>query len=59
MGSNLKTRMDRSICSWWDGPCLFEALDSIEVPMGDPKRPFRYCISKQFVASPPLEVRPF
>jgi len=53
MGSNLKTRMERSICSWWDGPCLFEALDSIEVPMGDPKRPFRYCISKHFVASPP------
>ncbi|RHN43880.1 putative protein-synthesizing GTPase [Medicago truncatula] len=48
MGSNLKTRMDRSICSWWDGPCLFEALDSIEVPMGDPKRPFRMPIIDKF-----------
>lgn len=44
MGLNLKTRMDKSNCPWWDGPCLFEALDSIDVPMGDPKSPFRYIL---------------
>ncbi|CAN1159234.1 Eukaryotic peptide chain release factor GTP-binding subunit ERF3B [Linum perenne] len=40
-GANIKTRMDKTICSWWNGPCLFEALDDIEVPLGDPNRPFR------------------
>ncbi|KAK2458837.1 eukaryotic peptide chain release factor GTP-binding subunit ERF3A [Trifolium repens] len=48
MGLNLKTRLDKSHCSWWDGPCLFEALDSIEVPMGDPKSPFRMPIIDKF-----------
>jgi peptide chain release factor subunit 3 len=33
----MKTRMDKSICSWWDGPCLFEVLDRIVVPLRDPK----------------------
>ncbi|KAK6163383.1 hypothetical protein DH2020_000247 [Rehmannia glutinosa] len=37
MGTNMKTRMGRSVCPWWDGPCLFEALDAIEVPTRDPK----------------------
>ncbi|CAK8579713.1 unnamed protein product [Lathyrus sativus] len=48
MGLNLKTRMDKSNCPWWDGPCLFEALDSIDVPMGDPKSPFRMPIIDKF-----------
>lgn len=42
MGANMKTKVDKSICPWWDGPCLFEALDAIEVPLRDPKGPFRY-----------------
>lgn len=46
IGANLKTRMDKSICPWWDGPCLFEALDSIEVPLRDPNGPFRYGVSE-------------
>lgn len=41
MGTNMKTRMDKSTCPWWDGPCLFEALDAIQVPPRDPKGPFR------------------
>ena len=41
-GANMKTRMDKSICSWWDGPCLFEVLDRIEVPLRDPKGPVRF-----------------
>jgi peptide chain release factor subunit 3 len=41
VGTNMKTRMDKSICSWWDGPCLFEVMDRIEVPLRDPKGPVR------------------
>jgi len=41
LGSNMKTRIDKSICNWWDGPCLFEVLDRIEVPLRDPKGPVR------------------
>ncbi|XP_024641755.1 eukaryotic peptide chain release factor GTP-binding subunit ERF3A isoform X2 [Medicago truncatula] len=48
IGANLKTRMDKSICPWWDGPCLFEALDSIEVPLRDPNGPFRMPILDKF-----------
>ncbi|XP_022766215.1 eukaryotic peptide chain release factor GTP-binding subunit ERF3A-like isoform X2 [Durio zibethinus] len=48
IGYNMKTRVDKSICSWWNGPCLFEALDSIEVPFRDPKGPFRMPIIDKF-----------
>ncbi|KAJ1392021.1 Tr-type G domain, conserved site [Sesbania bispinosa] len=48
IGSNLKTRLEKSICPWWDGPCLFEALDAIEVPQRDPKGPFRMPILDKF-----------
>lgn len=41
VGTNMKTRMDKSICNWWDGPCFFEVLDRIEVPLRDPKGPVR------------------
>ncbi|KAK7314626.1 hypothetical protein VNO77_33153 [Canavalia gladiata] len=40
IGTNLKTRVEKSICSWWVGPCQFEALDAVEVPPRDPKGPF-------------------
>ncbi|KAK1625957.1 hypothetical protein QYE76_000272 [Lolium multiflorum] len=36
-GTNMKNKMDKSICSWWDGPCLFDVLDHIEVPLCDHK----------------------
>jgi peptide chain release factor subunit 3 len=48
LGSNMKTRMDKSICNWWDGPCLFEVLDRIEVPLRDPKGPVRMPIIDKY-----------
>ncbi|RLN12516.1 eukaryotic peptide chain release factor GTP-binding subunit ERF3A-like [Panicum miliaceum] len=48
LGSNMKTRMDKSICNWWDGPCLFEVLDGIEVPLRDPKGPVRMPIIDKY-----------
>lgn len=45
VGSNVKTGVDKSLCSWWNGPCLFEALDAVEVPPRDPKGSFRYCLT--------------
>ncbi|KAL6963102.1 hypothetical protein U1Q18_038071 [Sarracenia purpurea var. burkii] len=48
LGSNMKTRVDKSVCPWWNGPCLFEALDAIEAPPRDPKGPFRLPIIDKF-----------
>ncbi|XP_002280982.1 uncharacterized protein LOC100249117 [Vitis vinifera] len=48
VGLNMKTRVDKSLCSWWNGPCLFEALDAIDVPFRDPKGPFRMPIIDKF-----------
>ncbi|KAL3716304.1 hypothetical protein ACJRO7_007982 [Eucalyptus globulus] len=48
VGSNIKTRVDKSLCSWWNGPCLFEALDAVEVPPRDPMGPFRMPIIDKF-----------
>ncbi|XP_058221185.1 uncharacterized protein LOC131331318 isoform X1 [Rhododendron vialii] len=48
IGSNLITRVDKRVCSWWNGPCLFEALDAVEVPLRDPKGPFRLPIIDKF-----------
>ncbi|GKF08432.1 hypothetical protein Tco_0042656 [Tanacetum coccineum] len=41
-GTNIQTRVERDVCSWFDGQCLFEALDGIEVAPLDPNGPFRY-----------------
>ncbi|XLS51254.1 hypothetical protein HN51_011931 [Arachis hypogaea] len=48
VGTNMKTRVDKKICPWWNGPCLFEALDDVEVPERDPKCPFRMPIIDKF-----------
>lgn len=48
MGLNLKTRINKSTCPWWNGPCLFEVLDAIEVPLRDPNGPFRLPIIDKF-----------
>ncbi|KAI3517910.1 hypothetical protein L1887_17132 [Cichorium endivia] len=48
LGTNLQTRVEKSVCPWWDGQCLFEALDAIEVPLRDPKGPFRMPIIDKF-----------
>eukprot|EP01018_Ginkgo_biloba_P031390 Gb_17011 [translate_table: standard] len=47
-GTNMKERMPKNVCSWWDGPCLFEALDGLELPLRDPKGPFRMPIIDRF-----------
>ncbi|XP_052143638.1 uncharacterized protein LOC127763087 isoform X2 [Oryza glaberrima] len=48
LGTNMKTRMDKSNCSWWSGPCLFEVLDCIQVPLRDPKGPVRMPIIDKY-----------
>ncbi|CAK9206316.1 unnamed protein product [Sphagnum troendelagicum] len=40
-GHNMKERMPATMCDWWDGPCLFEALDAVELPERSPNGPFR------------------
>ncbi|KAL8150687.1 hypothetical protein V2J09_020495 [Rumex salicifolius] len=47
-GINMKTRMSKNVCPWWDGPCLFDVLDSIEIPPRDPNGPFRMPIIDKF-----------
>ncbi|KAM0892660.1 hypothetical protein ACQ4PT_025604 [Festuca glaucescens] len=48
LGANMKTRMDKSTCGWWNGPCLFEIMDCIEVPLRDPKGPVRMPIMDKY-----------
>ncbi|XP_058087216.1 uncharacterized protein LOC131234394 [Magnolia sinica] len=48
VGSNMKTRVEKSLCSWWDGPCLFEALDAVEIPARDPQGSLRMPIIDKF-----------
>ncbi|XP_040932864.1 eukaryotic peptide chain release factor GTP-binding subunit ERF3A isoform X1 [Gossypium hirsutum] len=48
VGTNMKTRVDKNICPWWNGPCLFEALDSVEIPVRDPKGPYRMPVIDKF-----------
>lgn len=48
LGSNMKTWVEEGICEWWDGPCLFEAFDAVEVPLQDPEGPLRIPIIDKF-----------
>ncbi|XP_047317128.1 eukaryotic peptide chain release factor GTP-binding subunit ERF3A [Impatiens glandulifera] len=48
VGANMKTRVDKKVCPWWNGPCLFEVLDAIEIPLRDPKGPFRMPLIDKF-----------
>ncbi|CAM6081939.1 unnamed protein product [Calypogeia fissa] len=48
LGHNMKERMPKSICPWYDGPCLFEALDAVELPERDPTGPFRMPLIDKF-----------
>ncbi|XP_071713425.1 uncharacterized protein [Rutidosis leptorrhynchoides] len=47
-GTNFQTRVKKSVCPWWNGQCLFEALDMIDVPLRDPNGPFRMPIFDKF-----------
>eukprot|EP00245_Coleochaete_scutata_P005424 TRINITY_DN18943_c0_g1_i1.p1 TRINITY_DN18943_c0_g1~~TRINITY_DN18943_c0_g1_i1.p1 ORF type:complete len:675 (-),score=171.81 TRINITY_DN18943_c0_g1_i1:102-2126(-) len=40
-GLNMKDRMGKEVCPWFEGPCLFEALDMMDPPERDPNAPFR------------------
>ncbi|XP_078428025.1 translation elongation factor EF1A/initiation factor IF2gamma family protein [Wolffia australiana] len=48
LGYNIKSKMDPKACSWWSGPCLFDVLDSVEVPPRDPNGPVRMPIIDKF-----------
>uniref|UniRef100_A0A1D1XV26 Eukaryotic peptide chain release factor GTP-binding subunit ERF3A n=1 Tax=Anthurium amnicola TaxID=1678845 RepID=A0A1D1XV26_9ARAE len=48
LGYNIKARMDPNVCGWWNGPCLFEVVDAVEVPPRDPKGPVRMPIIDKF-----------
>ncbi|KAK9748947.1 hypothetical protein RND81_02G092300 [Saponaria officinalis] len=48
LGTNIKVRVDKSVCPWWSGPSLFEAMDSIEGPPRDPQGPLRIPIIDKF-----------
>ncbi|PKA49968.1 Elongation factor 1-alpha C [Apostasia shenzhenica] len=48
VGFNLAKRIDKKVCNWWDGPCLFEVLDAIEIPPRDPKGPVRMPIIDKY-----------
>lgn len=39
---NMKERVSKDMCPWWNGPCLFEALDDVKIPERSPKGPFRF-----------------
>ncbi|GJR72554.1 hypothetical protein Tco_0084919 [Tanacetum coccineum] len=44
-GTNIKTRVKRDVCLWFNGQCLFKALDGVEVAPLDPNGPFRNKVS--------------
>ena len=41
LGHGMKDRVPSSFAPWWDGPSLFECLDSLEPQDRDPAAPFR------------------
>lgn len=47
-GTNMKDKVAKNVCGWWNGPCLFEALDAVELPPRDPKGPFRMPLIDRF-----------
>lgn len=48
LGFNMKDRIPKTVCSWWDGPAFFEALDATEPPFRDMKGPFRMPLIDKF-----------
>lgn len=47
-GQNVKNRASQEACPWYDGPTLFEALDSVEVAERPPTAPFRMPIVDKY-----------
>ncbi|MCO5579516.1 hypothetical protein L7F22_033371 [Adiantum nelumboides] len=48
IGLNMKERVPKSVCPWWDGPCFFEALDKVQLPTRDAEAPFRMPLIDKF-----------
>jgi len=44
-GVNLKSRMGPDVCSWYDGPSLIEALDTVKLVKSQPSLPVRFQVS--------------
>jgi len=47
-GRNIVKRVESSVCPWFDGPCLIEALDALEMQQGRDKLAFRLPIIDKF-----------
>jgi len=47
-GRNIVKRVESDVCSWYDGPCLIEVLDSLEMMQGRDKLAFRLPIIDKF-----------
>ncbi|KAI9449881.1 eukaryotic polypeptide chain release factor 3 [Russula earlei] len=47
-GANLKDRVSKSICSWWDGPSLLEHLDKLPMVDRKIKSPVMIPISEKY-----------
>jgi peptide chain release factor subunit 3 len=47
-GQNLKDRVNKKICSWWEGPSLLEYLDSMQAPERKASAPLMLPISGKF-----------
>lgn len=47
-GGNVLHKPKPEVCDWWDGPTLFEALDSTEAPARDPMASFRMPVMDKY-----------
>ncbi|WIA14996.1 hypothetical protein OEZ85_001702 [Tetradesmus obliquus] len=47
-GHNVKERVTPDVCGWYDGPTLFETLDTVEVQQREPTAPFRMPIVDKY-----------
>lgn len=47
-GDNLADNLSKYKCSWYDGPCLLELLDSLKVPPRDENLPLRIPILDRY-----------
>lgn len=47
-GENLKSRLEKDKCDWYDGPSLLGALDNIEIPKRDKEGPLRMTVADKY-----------
>lgn len=48
MGINMREQVDKALCPWYDGPSLFQILDSVESATRDPLVSFRMPIMDRY-----------